>query len=294
MSYAIYDEAFYLANNADVRAAVAAGAFASGLEHFQKFGFQEGRLLVSPEWNEAQYLAANPDVNNAVTAGFIRSGLQHFILHGEAEGRRGAPVVTTSAGFNEEYYASLYPEVGAAVAAGIFKSPSTHFIRNGIFEDRVALFSGTNGHDIVTGYGSQSLIAGVALDTIANRGNPDVKPTSFGLNEIDLLVGGPGVDNFLLSVEKSAVNPTAQRFYVGGGNSDYAYIRNYDATKDYIQLAGTINDYVLTAGAFALTNNRASGVSISTNTGDLVALVEGVQSLQVNLQDTNAGVIFLV
>lgn len=294
MTYAIYDERFYLNNNPDVRAVVAAGGFASGLEHFQKFGIQEGRIAVSPLWNEQQYLTANPDVRNAVNAGVFRSGLQHFILFGEAEGRSGAPVIPPTAGFNEDYYLARYPEVGAGVAAGTFSSGLSHFIIAGQFENRQALYTGTSGNDIVTGVGPQNVITGVYLDVIANRGLPDSRATSLGVGEIDLLVGGSGVDNFLLASEQSASNPTAQRFYVGRGNADYAYIKSFTQSQDFIELAGKPSDYVQNSGSFAVTGNRASGVSISTNTGDLVALVEGVQSLQLFQEDLNAGVFFLV
>src|ERR1700722_15123155 len=44
-----FDEETYLRLNPDVRLAVAAGAFRSGLEHFQRYGGGEGRLLARPE-----------------------------------------------------------------------------------------------------------------------------------------------------------------------------------------------------------------------------------------------------
>ncbi|HEY1856826.1 hypothetical protein [Acidocella sp.] len=49
MEEARFDEETYLRLNPDVRLAVAAGAFRSGLEHFQRFGGNEGRLLARPE-----------------------------------------------------------------------------------------------------------------------------------------------------------------------------------------------------------------------------------------------------
>jgi len=45
--FAVFDEVSIL-NNPDVAFSVAAGAFSSGLDHFQRFGLQEGRTLVSP------------------------------------------------------------------------------------------------------------------------------------------------------------------------------------------------------------------------------------------------------
>lgn len=292
MSYAIYDEATYLRNYPDIRAAVAAGAFVSGLEHFQKFGLQEGRTLVSPYWNEGQYLAANPDVRNAIGAGAFRSGLQHFILFGEAEGRGGGPVVPVSAGFNEDDYLARYPDVGTAVASGVFPSAETHYIRTGQFENRLAIFSGTRGNDIVTGGGQLIGLVGVGLDVFANRGNPDPRPTSLGVGETDLLIGGAGNETYLLGFGRTAANPVAQRLYVGGGNGDYAYIKNFQRSQDFIQMAGNPGDYILNSGLFGVTGNRASGTAISTSTGDLVGLVEGVTALQVLQQDANQGIFF--
>ena len=87
MTFAIFDEAFYLNSYPDVRAAVQAGAFSSGLQHFQQAGLNEGRTLVSPFFNEDLYLRKNPDVAAAVASGGLSSGLQHYIQNGETEGR---------------------------------------------------------------------------------------------------------------------------------------------------------------------------------------------------------------
>ena len=253
---------------------------------------QEGRTLVSPYWNEAQYLAANPDVKNAVAAGTLRSGLQHFILFGEAEGRPGSPLVPVSAGFNEDDYLARYPDVAAAIASGTFPSAEAHYIRSGQFENRFAIFSGTKGNDIVTGDGQSSGLVGVGIDVFATRRISDPVPTSLGVGETDLLIGGAGNDIFLLGFGRTTANPVAQKLYVGGASSDYAYIKNFQRSTDFIQLVGNPSDYILNSGLFSVTGNQTSGVSISTSTGDLVALVEGVTSLQVVQQDTSQGIFF--
>jgi len=46
-SFAVFDESFYLANNPDVAFSVAAGAFGSGLDHFQRVGLQEGHFSIT-------------------------------------------------------------------------------------------------------------------------------------------------------------------------------------------------------------------------------------------------------
>lgn len=42
MSFAIFNENFYLNSNPDVRNAVNAGVISSGLQHFQQSGLAEG------------------------------------------------------------------------------------------------------------------------------------------------------------------------------------------------------------------------------------------------------------
>ncbi|MFC4170476.1 Ig-like domain-containing protein [Microvirga sp. GCM10011540] len=58
---ALFDEAWYLQTNADVAAAVEAGSLKSGYEHFARFGWSEGRDP-SAWMDVSAYLEANPDV----------------------------------------------------------------------------------------------------------------------------------------------------------------------------------------------------------------------------------------
>ncbi|MFB2836913.1 hypothetical protein [Floridanema evergladense] len=290
MSYAIFDEDSYLANNPDVRSAVAQGFFASGLQHFQLIGLREGRINVSPFWDEQRYLNANPDVRSAVNSRVFSSGLQHFILSGENEQRPGATIVDTIPGFNENYYYVLYPTVSRAVASGQISSAQTQYIRNGRFEGNTGFFSGTSSNDIITGLGpSGNAIVGISVDINATvTGRPDPIPRSVGTGEVDVLIGGSGADRFGLGFGRSSSVSAIQRFYVGQGNNDYAYIVGFESGKDLLQLAGSPNDYTTTSGAFSFAGNRTSGVSIFYN-GDLIAAVEGVSSLQLAGQDTTAG-----
>lgn len=92
----LFNESFYLHHNPDVAAAVKAGYFASGYQHFLQFGVYEGRMG-TPDWTpaiETAYLAANPDVNAAVKSGAIHSSYEHFFLFGQHENRSGAPLVS--------------------------------------------------------------------------------------------------------------------------------------------------------------------------------------------------------
>lgn len=294
MTFAIFNEQTYLANNADVRSAVAQGFLASGLQHFQLFGLTEGRTGVSPLWDEQRYLNANPDVRTAVNNRTFSSGLQHFILLGQSELRPGAPIVEPTAGFNENYYYGLYPNVSRAVLSGQFSSAIAQYNREGRFQGNTPFFSGTRGSDIITGLGpSGTAIVGISVDINARvAGQPDPIPTSLGTGEADVLIGSSGPDRFGVGFGRSRSNPTIQRFYLGQGNNDYAYIIGFEPGRDILQLAGSPNDYTTTTGAFGVTGNRTSGLSIFFN-GDLVAAVEGINSLQVAQQDTGAGFFLL-
>jgi len=87
----VWNEALYLAVNADVAAAVARKEFKSGREHYDLAGKAERRQggFVPGDWNEAQYLKAQPDVAAAVTTGRFISGYHHYLAAGRREGRTG-------------------------------------------------------------------------------------------------------------------------------------------------------------------------------------------------------------
>lgn len=132
MSFDIYSESFYLANNPDIAAAVSAGIFQSGFQHFQQFGLLEGRTSISPFFNEQLYLQTYSDVAAAVANGVFSSGLQHFISNGEAEGRGLLQEI-----YSEQAYLTIYPDIAAAVGAGVFASGYEHFRNFGVSEGRL-------------------------------------------------------------------------------------------------------------------------------------------------------------
>lgn len=79
-----FDEAGYLLSNPDVAAAIAAGAFSNGQEHYKKYGAAEGRVLsgTSGVFDPVKYLSANPDVANAGV-----NPLKHYLDYGMSENR---------------------------------------------------------------------------------------------------------------------------------------------------------------------------------------------------------------
>lgn len=323
MSFAVFDEAFYLASYPDVRAAVAAGVYQSGLEHFQQFGLKESRVLVSKFYDEQFYLNTYPDVAAAVGERSLGSGLEHFIQWGETEGRSpsalfdeawyrirypdaaGAIAPTgfssglqhyiiygeaegrSSTTFNEFGYRQENPDVAQAIAAGAFTSGLEHYLKNGQFENRNgAKFTGTSGNDTVTGFGAIDELYGVDISpgpcvmggTVT--GGECLETKSFGVNEVDVLRGGSGQDTFVLgTIYSSRMGPSAQRFYIGGGDADYAILENFEPGEDRIQLVGQASDYLISnseGNSQIYLDNNSFFESLSSP--DLVAIVPGVTS----------------
>lgn len=132
----VFNEAYYLAQNADVRAAIGVlqpdgvTRFTSGLDHFTRFGEAEGRVA-TPLFNVDAYKANNPDLADAglTTDAQLRT---HFYTYGAAEGRNAlAPTV-----FNLEYYKAQNADL---VNAGLTDAQIVrHFYEYGAAEGRAA------------------------------------------------------------------------------------------------------------------------------------------------------------
>ena len=291
MSFAIFDEGFYLASYPDVKAAVDARRIGSGLQHFQQYGLTEGRTRVSPFYNEQLYLQKYPDVASAVRSGGFKSALQHYIQYGEIEGRSPGT-------FNELVYRQANPDVAAAIAAGAFSSGLQHFIRYGQFEsNRFGIFTGTTGNDTITGFGARTDIAGIGFGNPVPSSIPGTIPgtvsnyvdRNLGSGEVDTLIGGPGRDVFYLgnSSNFASTGSFFNSYYVGNGNADYAIIRNFSRGNDAIVLGGSS----LSSYNFQPVNGN---LNISTSAGDLIGIVEGVTSLSLLLDaDPNPNRIFI-
>ncbi|WP_293080662.1 hypothetical protein [Okeania sp. SIO3B5] len=170
--------------------------------------------------------------------------------------------------FNEEIYRQSYPDVDVAINTGVFSSGLEHYIQFGQFEiERIGFFTDNDSNDIINAFGNNTKIIGVSVigyDII----NDLIIPSDSGTGEIDILIGTSGtegVDTFILG------SSTESPFYVGFGDSDFALIQNFDGPLDRIQLSGSLNDY-----SAEIVNNS---VHISTISGDLIAIVEDVSSL---------------
>lgn len=128
----LFDENFYLENNVDVAAAVAAGRLTSGYEHFVRNGITEGRSP-SQLYDETFYRNNNADVDNAVNAGRFASGLEHFLVNGHREGRDPSSL------FDQADYLTNYGDVDQAVKDGRIGSAFEHYIEAGAEENRLPL-----------------------------------------------------------------------------------------------------------------------------------------------------------
>lgn len=118
------DERIYLERNPDVAQAVANGAVASALGHYEAWGRLEWRAP-TVLFDEARYLALNPDVADAVVQNHLTSGYQHYSLYGWQEGR------TPSVWFDANAYLDTNPDV---MAAGV--NPLSHYLAHGVHEGR--------------------------------------------------------------------------------------------------------------------------------------------------------------
>ncbi len=125
----LFDERYYDTHNADVAAAIASGAVASGWAHFMAHGQFEQRDP-STVYDEKTYLLLNPDVAAAVKGHKLASGFEHLLRYGLAEGRAVTPL------FNDTYYLAHNKDVAAAVRSGAIASGLAHFLKFGQYESR--------------------------------------------------------------------------------------------------------------------------------------------------------------
>lgn len=185
--------------------------------------------------------------------------------------------------FNESIYLLANPEVVELIKQGKYKSGLDHYLRVGQTTKKPdgeyygSFFTGSNGNDTVLGIGrgEHAHFVGVDFEIVPNTKDPfPLRPKSLGKGEIDVLVGTKeGAKEFLLGSFVTGVNPTSQPFYVGQGDADYARIQNFNKSKDVILLSGEPQQYQW--------KSVKGNVQIYTSSGDLVAIVEGVDKLEV-------------
>jgi hypothetical protein len=83
----VFDEAYYLNLNGDIRQAVQENKIVSAEDHYLQTGYFEGRMPKKILVNEKYYLEQNPDVVQAIRKGIVRNAQEHFDFMGFSEGR---------------------------------------------------------------------------------------------------------------------------------------------------------------------------------------------------------------
>lgn len=131
-----WNEKLYLMFYPDVAGAVANGKFASGYDHYVKYGRAEGRVFgpTPPDWSEKLYLALYPDVAAAISDGKFASGYVHYVTAGRAEGRISARIPSD---WDEAGYLQAHPDVAQSQN---FMSGYHHYLAAGRKEGRLGGF----------------------------------------------------------------------------------------------------------------------------------------------------------
>lgn len=156
----VFDEAFYLASNPDVAAAVESGVFSDAFTHYDRFGRDEGRDPT--DWFDSGfYLTANPDVVAAEIDAFT-----HFLRYGQFEERTTSGTLDDAVAevFDEAFYLADNPGVAAAVERGTFDSGFDHYQAFGREERR----DPTDWFDTSFYLQSNPDVAGAGIDPFAH------------------------------------------------------------------------------------------------------------------------------
>jgi hypothetical protein len=253
----VFNESFYLTNNADVVVGISQGHFSSALQHFTLFGGKELRAPNST-FDASYYAVNNIDVLNAVAAGGFNNLFEHYQIHGEAESR--APS-SAFAGFDATGYLDANPDVADAVTAGTFSSALDHYIAFGQGEARSgsnitivpvtgSTFSMTQGTDVVTGTENNDTIdAGL---TSSNQQT---------LNSSDRIDGGAGTDELIATIT-SSVTPSN----LSGVEKITVLSQTNAATLDLVNATGVTD--VASAGSTSVTTLQGFGSATNVTLRD--------------------------
>ena len=133
--------------------------------------------------------------------------------------------------------------IGGADSDSLFGDRGSDRIFGGTEDDTI---SGGDGNDTLKGgFGNDSLTGDGGNDRLigVETSNLDDETPGFGAGEIDILTGGAGHNTFVLG-------NAAKVFYDDGdpltvGESDLAFITDFDTSRDIIQLNGSADLYIL-------------------------------------------------
>ena len=133
--------------------------------------------------------------------------------------------------------------IGGADNDELFGDAGSDSIFGGSEDDTI---EGGDGNDTIEGgFGSDSLAGDAGNDLLigVNPSNPGDELSGFGTGEVDILSGGAGHNTFVLGDESNV-------FYDDGdpstvGESDLAFITDFNAGRNTIQLNGSADSYIL-------------------------------------------------
>lgn len=243
-----FNEAFYLAMYSDVAAAVRAGTYSSGLDHFRRSGGAEGRWGSDTlSYNEVSYLAANPDVAAAVRAGQYRSGYDHYIASGQAEGRLASPYGS----FDANYYKAENPDVAATTTTQV--GLTQHFLNYGAFEGRAssAFVFNESGYlaknpDVAAAVFSGAIPSALAHYNAFGRAEGR-KASGDAFDEVGYLQRNPDVAR---AIQQGYLSSGEQHYALYGGRTATYIGRSIDgsAAATGYSLFGAAGDDTLTGG----------------------------------------------
>jgi hypothetical protein len=288
---AVFDENYYLTNNADVVLAISQGQFSNALDHYNSFG---GKELRQPNatFNPTYYAINNADVLSAVSAGGFNNVFSHYQEFGETESRGPS---ADFAGFNSATYLTANADVAAAVTSGAFSSALEHFITFGQNEAR----SGSNVTAPIVAGSSFALTTGLDTGTsfTGGTGADTFSGSNTTLTAGDNLDGGAGTDSLTISSGTTATlggfstsNIETVNFSASGGATTADVINVSGATSVGAQgssQAVTLNNIQGLTG-LSLSNNSAGNATF-TNIASAVAGSSDTQALSTT-STTNATV----
>jgi hypothetical protein len=279
-SAAIFNENFYLTNNADVVLAISQGNFSSATDHFNQFG---GKELRAPNatFNPSYYAVQNTDVLNAVSAGTFSNVFAHYQEFGEIENR--GPAVEF-AGFTAAAYLEANTDVAAAITAGTIGSALDHFIAFGQNESRTGsgvsetVATGST-FQLTTGTDSGQAFVGTANNdtfnaSLVTEGGVANQQTLGALDQLD---GGAGSGDTLNFSYTTAVTPLSIT------NIENIILQDADAATETI-------DMINVSGMTKLTTVAAGGAVDVNNIAAITDLVIQNQAVNVDIDYVAAAI----
>jgi hypothetical protein len=248
----VFNENFYLTNNADVVLAVSQGTFASAQQHFDLFG---GRELRNPNstFDTNYYSVQNQDVLQAVSSGVFANAFAHFQSFGIEENR--APTVSF-AGFDAASYLTANTDVAAAVTAGTISSALEHFMSFGSSEGR----SGSGITAVPTNPGTTFTLEATSDNIVGTSGDDQINGVVVGdgatgstLLAGDILGGGAGADTVDIAVSGDSGTNGHTIQAIQGTGIETITLSNFDTDATGTTTFDTtlLNDSLVTVGLSA-------------------------------------------